>query len=279
MNELNPSVGGDGGSLSRDSFRRLSRLIYDQARISLQPDKASMISARIAKRLRATGIRTVEDYLSYVTGPQGPQEIEHLVSALTTNFTHFMREAHHFKMLNELVLPPLVAQNIRPIRIWSAGCSTGQEPLSIAMSIAESAPGTLPRCEILATDIDQTVLNKAKSGVYTDREFPNMQIGDFSRHFAQDPEGYRVSPKIFSSIRYEQRNLFGAWPKEPAFDAIFCRNVAIYFSREDQEELWARLHGVLKPDGWLFIGHSERIPESHHALLQPQGGTAFRKRV
>lgn len=279
MNHILPPLGGETAALSQDSVRRLSRLIHEQARITLQPDKTSMISARLAKRLRATGIRTVEEYLDHVTGPRGAEEIDNLVSALTTNFTHFMRESHHFDMLTKTVLPPLAAQNIRPIRIWSAGCSTGQEPLSIAISILEHSPGTLQRCDILASDIDQAAVQKARSGQYTEKEFPNMRIGDFSRHFTRDGNGFRASAQITSAIRYEQRNLFGIWPHEAPFDAIFCRNVAIYFSHADQEELWRRLHRVLKPDGWLFIGHSERIPHSLNDLLLPQGGTAFRKRA
>jgi chemotaxis protein methyltransferase CheR len=251
---------------SWSDFRQIAAIVHADAGIVLGDSKAHLVYSRLAKRLRAIGLRNFRDYCALVRSESGIDERQRLIAAMTTNVTRFFREPHHFEFLSEHVLPKLAerARTSGRIRIWSAGCSSGEEPYSIAITLAE-ALAHLSQYDvlILATDIDQEVLERATVGSY-----PAREIEDIPRHLRQrwfssgrrDGAEFGVAESLRELIRFKELNLLGKWPMQGKFDAIFCRNVLIYFDEATQNEVWSRFAGCLQPGGHLFIGHSERIP-------------------
>lgn len=254
-------------TLDPDSFRAIADLAYRESGLILADKKATMIQSRLRHRLRALGLPDFATYCSYIQSDKGQEEHRHLISALTTNVSHFFRENHHFDTLRSLLmhrLPDLRAGG--SMRIWSAGCSNGQEPLSIAMTLLEHAPD-MQRLDlrILATDIDPNVVNFARKGIYPTRLMNGVPDALRTKYFTPDaPEvggepSFAARPEIKNIIRYNHLNLLNPWPMRHRFDVIFCRNVVIYFDLETQCRLWPRIHQALRSDGILFLGHSERI--------------------
>lgn len=259
--ETSPSAQLDG-----ESFRAIAELAYAESGLTLPEEKTTMIQSRLRHRLRALGLDEFSQYSAFVRSENGQQERRFLISALTTNVSHFFREAHHFDFLNTALFPRFdKSSKIAPLRIWSAGCSKGQEALSIAMSMLE----THPQCagadfRILATDIDPSVVQFAQQGRYSDRMTKGTSLALRSKYFDQTaPQNgeptFTASPKIRDLIRYNELNLLSPWPIKTKFDAIFCRNVVIYFDTKTQDKLWPRFRAAMQPDGLLFLGHSERI--------------------
>lgn len=256
-------------TLDSDSFRAIADLAYRESGLTLADKKATMIQSRLRHRLRILGLPDFAAYCAYIQSENGQEEHPHLISALTTNVSHFFRESHHFDTLGKLVakrLPDLRAGGC--LRIWSAGCSNGQEPLSIAMTLLDHAPDMHKLdLRILATDIDASVINFAREGVYPDRLMSGvsdeMRARFFTRHTASagGESGYAAQSEIKGMIRYNPLNLLKEWPMRSQFDVIFCRNVVIYFDVETQCRLWPRMHQLLRSDGVLFLGHSERIAQ------------------
>jgi chemotaxis protein methyltransferase CheR len=243
-------------------FERVRNLIYRKAGIALAESKHEMVYSRLARRLRATGIRSFEDYLDFLERDQQSDEWEAFTNALTTNLTSFFREAHHF---------PILADHVRPrkdrkegLSIWCSASSTGEEPYSIAMTICE-AFGTLnPNVQIIATDIDTNVLSTASSGIYTmdrlDKMDPERAKKFFLRGRGAQEGMARVRPELRQLITFKQLNLLAdEWPVSGPFDAIFCRNVMIYFDKPTQSKILARFAPLMKPDALLFAGHSENF--------------------
>jgi chemotaxis protein methyltransferase CheR len=243
-----------------DFFRDLAKA---QAGITLPDYKRNMVYRRISKRLVALDLKDFGSYEELLSAPDGEAEIEFFVNALTTNKTEFFRESHHFEHLASVVLPSVVRrqETSRKMRIWSAGCSSGQEPYSIAMTLAESLPD-LARwdAKILATDIDTDILEQGRKGSYPATEIHEIPPLLRQKYIeAQADESGRMSYALRSLITFNQLNLHGAWPMQRKFEVIFCRNVIIYFDKPSQCRLFDRFANLLNDGGYLYIGHSESL--------------------
>lgn len=267
-------------SLAPAEFETIRRLLKSHAGIQIADNKQSLVYSRLAKRLRTLGLPNFAAYCAFVESAAGADEFAQMIAALTTNVTSFFREQHHFEILRDQLLPTLVerARNGGKVRIWSAGCSNGQEPYSIAVQILDVAPdaGKLD-IRILATDIDFNMLAHARNGEYTERDVASVPQTILSRFFEQTANGYTVGDAAKSLVNFKSLNLVKNWPVRGPFDVIFCRNVVIYFDDETKEQIWERFDRVLAPGGSLFIGHSERVAGPAAASLQHEGPTAYRK--
>ena len=247
-------------SLSEREFERIRARVYEVAGISLSDAKRTLVIARLSKVVRALRLPSFDTYLDYLEDRATPEDAQEFINALTTNLTRFWREEHHFDHLVSYVGELIKARANKKLRIWSAGCSTGQEPYTIALSLLEAYP-ELKRWDfkILATDIDTAVIAKAAGGVYPDSELNGLSA-ERARLFDRMGDGrVRVPSAISSLISFKPLNLMQPWPMKGPFDAIFCRNVAIYFDKPTQVELFGRLGKILVPGGYLYIGHSENL--------------------
>ncbi|WGT50229.1 CheR family methyltransferase [Thioclava nitratireducens] len=259
-------------------FRAIAQLLSDTTGIVLAPGKTSMVQSRLAKRLRALGLATYKDYIALVSSEGGRDECRRMVSALTTNVTHFFRENHHFETLRQVVLPRLLEEARRGgrVRLWSAGSSNGQEAYSMAMTIAELAPdfATL-NLRILATDIDPLMIEQGAKGRYPAAALEAVPEKLRKKYFRQEGEDYQVDPNLRGLVQFRELNLHDRWPMRGKFDVIFCRNVVIYFAPAAQALLWERFEEQLTPGGYLFVGHSERVTDGKHSNLRTAGVTTY----
>lgn len=248
-------------------FERVRKLIYQHAGISLSPVKQDMVYSRLARRLRATGSRSFTEYLDALE-KGGGDEWERFVNSLTTNLTSFFREPHHF---------PIFAEHLqklgtrRPIRIWCSAASTGEEPYSIAITVAETFGTNLSHVSIIASDLDTNVLDTARKGVYPAERVEKLSPERLRRFFLRgtgSQEGYvAVRPELKALIQFQRINLLDAsYALKGPLDVIFCRNVMIYFDRPTQEELVNKLARHLVPGGYLFVGHAESLTAIKHPL-------------
>lgn len=254
-------------ALSEREFDRVKARVHAQAGISLSDSKRTLVVSRLSKLVRALSLGSFDNYLDYLERTKDPAANQDFINALTTNLTRFWREDHHFDHLVEYVGQVLQrkkaqAQGGKPrLRIWSAGCSTGQEPYTIALQLLHSYP-ELQRWDfrILATDIDTNVVHKASQGVYPTSELNGLSA-ERSGLFESAGEGLvRIPAAAARLISFKSLNLMeNPWPMRGPFDAIFCRNVAIYFNKDTQLELFRRLGELLVPEGFLYIGHSENM--------------------
>ncbi len=245
-----------------EDFRQIAETLHSDAGIALPDSKATLVYSRLAKRLRALGLESFRDYCEMIQGRDGVDERKRMLAALTTNVTRFFREPHHFEHLREEVLPQLLARAAKGgrVRLWSAGCSTGQEPYSIALTLLSMMPDAVKHdVRILATDIDPNVLAEAKRGLYSDDHVAPIPADLRARWFTRAAGGWQVSPQLAAPITFNELNLIGRWPMKGPFDVIFCRNVVIYFNESTQVEIWKRFKSLLAPGGVLYIGHSERV--------------------
>ncbi len=269
--------------LDPDSFRAIAELAYRESGLTLVAEKTTMIQSRLRHRLRALGLSEFAQYCAFVRSDEGQDERPQLISALTTNVSHFFREKHHFDLMIDVLSSRIAYTSANPVmRVWSAGCSKGQEPLSIAMSILEQ----LPECaandfRILATDIDPVVVKFAQTGAYPERMTKGASHNLKKKYFEQG--SCAANEPLFTAgrllrelIRYNQLNLLAPWPMKTKFDAIFCRNVVIYFDVETQNNLWPRFRNALRPDGLLFLGHSERIANPERFGFECIAPTTYR---
>ncbi len=260
-------------------FRAVAEELYATSGIHLPDSKAALVYSRLAKRLRALGLRSFKEYVALIRSPEGKEERERLLMALTTNVTRFFREPHHFDHLIETVLAPR-ADRVKagaPLRIWSSACSTGQEPYSLALAVLSVWPNAADLdIRILATDIDANVVRTAKAGVYTSEAIDQIPANYRNRWMAKDESTartWRMGPEARSLITFNQLNLIGEWPMKKKFDAVFCRNVVIYFDEATQAKLWTRFRGQLAPNGRLYVGHSERVGDP---TFESDGQTVYR---
>lgn len=247
--------------LSDTHFKRISQLIYQRAGIVLADHKREMVYNRLVRRLRTLGLDDFGRYLALLESEQNSAEWQAFINALTTNLTAFFREAHHF---------PLLAEHAKrrsgSFNVWCAAASTGEEPYSIAMTLAETLGSGPGKFQITASDIDTQVLETALAGVYRQEELRTLSPSQLQRFFLRGTgphEGkVRVRPELASMVNFMQLNLLAnEWTLPGPFDAIFCRNVMIYFDKETQEKILRRFVPLLKPGGLLFAGHSENFSQ------------------
>lgn len=245
--------------LTAAELQKISALIYQRAGIVLSDQKHDMVYNRLTRRLRQLGMKTFSAYLHYLESDPGSDEWQQFINALTTNLTSFFREAYHF---------PVLAEHARAragnYTVWCTAASTGEEPCSIAMTLHETLGASLSGPRIWATDIDTEVLAKAALGVYRRADIQNLTAEQkrtwFLRGTGAQQEQVKVKPALLSAIHYQQLNLLAPQWRVPApFDAIFCRNVMIYFDKQTQHRLLQRFATMLKPGGLLFVGHSENF--------------------
>lgn len=275
------SVDSDGGPLpiGREDLIRLSDLLRGCAGLRLAESQVAMLQARLSRRLRHTGLPDFASYTAFVQSEAGAGELRTMIATLTTNVTQFFRERHHFDLLRNTILPPLLeaARRGRSVRIWSAGSSNGQEAFSIAMTIALMADDFAQHdIRILATDIDAGMISAGREALYDAETMEAVPEPLQARFFEQERGGYRVAPELRRIVTFREHNLHGDWPMRRPFDVIFCRNVAIYFDSDTQLRLWRRMQDRLAPEGWLLLGHSERIPPFEGQRLQPVALTTYR---
>jgi chemotaxis protein methyltransferase CheR len=255
-----------------EHFRVISERIYAFSGIRFPESKREMVYARLARRLRSLGIGSFDDYVRFLE--LEPAEWEHCTNALTTNVTAFYREAHHFDILAEHAKSNDCAD---PFRVWSAGCSTGEEPYTIAMCLLDSLPGA--NFEVLATDLDTQVLASAREGVYplqsVQRLPPERQRRFFLRGSGHFEGKARVRREVAAHVEFRRVNLMDAqWPVAPGLDAIFCRNVMIYFDKATQRRLIDRFAALLEPSGLFFAGHAESLLDSGR-VFRLRGQTVY----
>lgn len=275
--------GRDTSTIAMDaqSFSAIAALAKEEAGLVLPTGKMTMVQSRLRKRLAETGQQDYESYCKFVCSNAGSEERRYMISALTTNVSHFFRESHHFDILRTKVLPVILqkARNGERIRIWSAGCSSGQEPYSISMCLQAAAPELAQRdVLILGTDIDPAILEKAEAAEYSEQQIAGIP-DEMRRNYLEHDKVkqiYRVTPAIKRLVRFRELNLLRDWPMKGQFDVVFCRNVVIYFDPETQASLWPRFRQRITNEGWIFLGHSERIADSALSLFEPNGMTAYR---
>lgn len=246
-------------------FSRIRQFVTAQTGIVLADAKKDMVYGRLSKRVRKAFAGSFDDFCDAITDGDLDEQ-DFLINAITTNLTAFFRENHHFEYLRDRVIPELLKRNYstKKIRIWSAGCSTGEEPYSIAITLREAIPHSEKwDIKILATDLDANVVAHGQEGVYT-LERINGLDKQRQRKWFQLGKGdnaglVRVKPELSELIRFKRLNLLHEWPMKNQFDVIFCRNVVIYFDKTTQADLFARYADILIPGGHLFIGHSESL--------------------
>lgn len=264
---------------TRDDFQFLAGLAQARTGIVLAEQKKDMVYGRLARRLRALKLQSFREYCNILQSPAGADEMSHLVNAITTNLTSFFRENHHFEHLRDFLGG--IAKN-NPgggkLRIWSAGCSSGMEPYSIAMTMREAIPALHKwDARILATDIDSNMLATGQRGEYAAADTDNISAA--YKKFVQptaSPDRVTMAEDLRQMIAFKQLNLLEDWPMKGPFDAIFCRNVAIYFDKETKKRIFEKYASLLKPDGWLYIGHSENL-HGITSLFTLAGRTMYRR--
>lgn len=269
--------------MSDQQFDAIAALAYRECGITLVPQKKLMVQSRLRQRLRALELNAFAAYAEHLASPHGASERRFMISALTTNVSRFFRDAHQFDLLSDRLMSVFRKKIKRQerIRIWSAGCSKGQEPYSIAMHLLRQQPALAAAdFKILGTDIDPQMIASARSGVFDHGEMnglPAENLNDFTIACGARRSRRKMSEKLTEIVSFQELNLFDDWPMQTAFDAVFCRNVAIYFDQAKQVQLWPRFNHVLTPGGLLFLGHSERISNPSAFGFRSAGPTAYAK--
>lgn len=250
--------------LSDRNFNYIRELVGERTGIVLSDLKRDMTYGRLVRRLRELRLSGFDEYCELLK-ENNEDELINLTNAITTNLTSFFREPHHFEFLSTELLSQLLARKKdRRLRIWSAGCSSGEEPYTIAMTILESVPAAQDwDIRILATDLDYNMVNRAATGIYTEERVNGIDARRLKRWFrcgrGENVGMVKVSPELQQLITFKQLNLLHQWPMKGPFDIIFCRNVVIYFNKDTQRELFSRYADIMTTDGHLFIGHSESL--------------------
>lgn len=269
--------------LTRRDLQEIAAMIYADAGIYLNDTKASLVYSRLSKHIRNLGLKGFREYCALVQSPAGAQARREMLSHLTTNFTRFFRENHHFEHLKTEVLPGLLARarSGGRVRIWSAACSDGQEPYSIALTVLSLMPNVADYdFRILATDIDPKILAQARAGIYDETALetvsPAMRKQWFHDADVAGRRKFRVDDKVKKLITFNELNLMAQWPFRGPFDVIFCRNVVIYFDEPTQMKIWSRFSGLMPEGGHLYIGHSERVSGDAKHLFDNIGITTYR---
>lgn len=263
-------------------FEILRTLSNQYSGILVPDDKFDMFYSRLSKRVRLLGFNSFKQYCQYLND-HPDQEFTEFINAVTTNLTSFFREKHHFEYLSHTVLPELLRKNsvAKQIKVWSAGCSTGEEPYSLAMTLKECLPADWD-VKILATDLDTNVLATASEGIYSRDRIGGIDEQRLQRWFQKGTGSLsnkvRVKSELRGLIQFKRLNLMQDWPMKGYFDFIFCRNVLIYFDKETKESLANRYYGLLKDGACLFIGHSESLHQLN-TEFELIGGTIYKKKT
>jgi len=266
-----------GFDLTQREFEKISRMVGDLSGINLHHGKRELVKARLGKRLRQLGLSSYSQYMKYIEQDESGVELANMLDALSTNLTYFFRESQHLDLLGDEVLPQKMAEagkgSPRKLRLWSAGCSSGEEPYSIGIILTETIKD-IGRWDvkILATDISSQMLAKARVGIYEEARFRDMPRIIQDRYFqmidAGPPKRFKVCQQLRSMVHFARLNLMEPWPMSGPFDIIFCRNVMIYFDKPTQDRIINRFSEILAPGGVLFIGHSESLSGIKHKLRQ-----------
>jgi chemotaxis protein methyltransferase CheR len=247
-------------------FDRISKLVYEQCGIHLHEGKKELVKARLGKRLREGNFRSFADYYRHVTTREGQEELIIMIDSISTNLTYFFREDSHFRKLEKIL--PQLSEN-KKLNIWCAGCSTGEEPYSIAMIVREQISSSIIDVKILATDISTKVLKTAQAAVYSadkTNKIPEPLLKKYFQYGTGPSSGlYRVKKDLRNLIEFRRLNLIEPFPQQFRFDVIFCRNVMIYFDKATQSVLINKYYEHLEKGGYLFVGHSESLT----GLLHP----------
>lgn len=262
-----------------EDYNSIVRLSAEYTGISLNESKKNMIYSRLARRIRQLRLNNFNEYISYLTSNKDA-ELSDFVNTITTNLTSFFRESHHFDSLASNVIPELKRKHHKDqrIRIWSAGCSSGQEPYSIAMSLQRAGFPSSWDIKVLATDLDSNVLQKGKTAVYALDDIEGVDEKYIKGYILQSDKNpdIRIKESIRKYVTFKRLNLFEPWPMKGPFDIIFCRNVVIYFDKPTQRQLFDKYADMLDVGGYLFIGHSENL----HGIsdrFEHLGHTIYRK--
>ena len=265
-------------SMTEADYSFISKAVYDECGIVLSDQKKDMVYSRLARRIRALKLTDFSSYLRYLEQNK-ESEFSEFINAITTNLTYFFREPHHFDFLKNTLIPEMKKNHKvdKRVRIWSAGCSTGMEPYSIAMTTLKAFPAGWD-FKILATDLDTHVLETAKKGIYQGESVAGIDDNLLKSYFLNDAQGerYKAKDSIKNLITFKQLNLLEPWPMKGEFDVIFCRNVVIYFDLETKNRLFERYAELLRPNGYLILGHSETLGRGV-SQFKPLGGTIYQK--
>ncbi|MBT4519431.1 MAG: protein-glutamate O-methyltransferase [Halieaceae bacterium] len=270
------------GLMGDQEFNNIRAVIKEMTGISMGDSKRLLVQRRLSTRLKATGITTIGAYIEHLKTAKAA-ELEAFTNAVTTNLTSFFRENHHFEFLRDKFLPGLAAKGggSRRLRIWSAGCSTGEEPYSLAMTLQESLQNLRQwDAKILATDLDSDVLKTCKGGIYAQNRVDNMSESRLKRWFIKSSEHgddvYSATRDLRDLIVFNQLNLMKEWPMRGKFSVIFCRNVVIYFDKPTQRILMDRYANAIEDGGYLILGHSESL-NNVSDRFELVGQTIYRK--
>lgn len=267
--------------MRESEFEFIRTLVYERSRISLGADKRELVSARLGKRLRATQLKSIGEYCELLRSPDAAEELSHLIDAISTNHTFFFREGAHFDFVRDHIVPEMAARRARErwarFYAWSAACSSGEEPYSLAITLQEALGATWD-WHIECTDISHRILDRARLAIYKDDVVAKLPPATIRTHFQKGigPQvgNYRVRPELRAHVAFQQLNLLEGEPAfRDLFQVIFCRNVMIYFDRQTQEELVSRLTRRLVPGGYLLVGHSESLTGIKHSLQMVRPAT------
>lgn len=265
--------------MSDSDYQIISEKAYKYTGIVLGDHKKDMVYGRLARRMRALGLKDMKDYCPLIEN-HSQDEVSKFINAITTNLTSFYRESHHFDFLGDVFCKEMKATSQRKIRGWSAACSTGEEPYSIAISLKEHLPSESWDCKILATDLDSKVLEHGRNGVYDKDRINTLSLEQKKKWFLIDrnhPDIVKAKPGLQEMIRFKRLNLLEKWPMKGPFDFIFCRNVFIYFDVPTQQKILNGFAHMLRPGGYLFMGHSEN-PHEAAKHFESLGKTIYRRK-
>ncbi|MCG8484433.1 MAG: protein-glutamate O-methyltransferase CheR [Clostridia bacterium] len=262
--------------ISEQEFKKFSEYIRSNFGISLSNKKVTFLTSRLGSLIEKSGFKTFSDYYNYVTNDKNGDSVIEMINKITTNYTYFFREEKHFEYLKNIVLPYVIdkEKNARDLRIWSAGCSSGEEPYTLQMIIKDVLKEQCSNWDtkLLATDISTKVLTKAQNGIYSNESVEKMPKHWQDKYFKKyDTDSVVVKDMIKNEIIYRRFNLMHPFPFKRKFHIIFCRNVMIYFNNETKNQLINKFYEFTEPGGYLFIGHSESIDRNHskYKYLQP----------
>jgi len=266
--------------MTERNFAQICQIAFEKTGISLSPHKKEMVYSRLARRIRRIGLASFSAYCELLE-TDDKEELSEFVNAITTNLTSFFREKHHFDFLHRVVKNEWMVSHRKsqPIRIWSAGCSTGEEPYSIAMTLLEAGVDSGWNLKILATDLDSNVLDTARKGIYPAERVERLDPNVLKKYFLRDSaerDAVRVKDSVREMITFNRLNLMEEWPMRSQFDIIFCRNVIIYFNKETQKVLFERYANLVTSKGYVFIGHSESLNGVSNQFTN-LGNTIYRK--